>query len=208
MDEALVRFEREHLEGVVAVGTYLRDAAKRMGISYAGPCSQAEDVHFCAMQITTGIDLLSPMTGAEREYYNRNSRGTNERLGCQTRVAAPGEIIIMTEKKQEETQSAETEQPEERYKKEFAELPLEKKIATLVQFEAIALGETVSYLINSPFKVFDKAMDVMAEFGFRKDTEEKAAARPKEHRSGTKKKAPRSPRRSKKSSKGESEREA
>ena len=208
MGEALVRFEREHLEGVVPVGTYLFDAARRMGVSNSGPCSQAEHLHFCSMQITTGIDLLSPMTEAERKYYESNSRGTNERLGCQTRVAAPGEIIIMTEKKQEETRSADTEQSEERYKKEFAELPLEKKIATLVQFEAIALGETVSYLINSPFKVFDKAMDVMAEFGFRKDTEEKAAARPKEHQSETEEKAPRPPRRPKKGSKGGSEKEA
>ena len=114
----------------------------------------------------------------------------------------------MTEKKQEETRSADTEQSEERYKKEFAELPLEKKIATLVQFEAIALGETVSYLINSPFTIFDKAMDVMAEFGFRKDIKEKAAARPKEHQSETERKAPRPPRRPKKGSKGGSEKEA
>ena len=57
----------------------------------------------------------------------------------------------------------------EEYRKEFAEMPLEKKIANLVQLETIALGETVSFIINSPFKIADKVLDVMAEFGFKKE---------------------------------------
>jgi len=61
------------------------------------------------------------------------------------------------------------------------QLPLEKKISSLLQLEAIALGETVSFVINSPFKVFEKAMDVMAEFGFKLEKEAKEATRPKEH---------------------------
>ena len=70
----------------------------------------------------------------------------------------------------------------EQYRKEFAELPLEKKIANLVQLETIALGETVSFIINSPFKIADKLMDVMAEFGFKKEEQQKEAARPAEHK--------------------------
>ena len=61
-------------------------------------------------------------------------------------------------------------------------MPLEKKIANLVQLETIALGETVSFIINSPFKIADKVMDVMAEFGFKKEEREKEAARPAEHK--------------------------
>jgi hypothetical protein len=69
----------------------------------------------------------------------------------------------------------------EQYRKEFAELPLEKQIANLVRLETIALGETVSFIINSPFKIADKFMDVMAEFGLKKEEREKEAARPAEH---------------------------
>jgi hypothetical protein len=70
----------------------------------------------------------------------------------------------------------------EEYRKEFAELPLEKKIANLVQLESIALGETVSFIFNSPFKIADKVLDVMAEFGFKKEEQEREAARPAEHK--------------------------
>ncbi|MFN2411640.1 MAG: hypothetical protein ABR535_01095, partial [Pyrinomonadaceae bacterium] len=66
----------------------------------------------------------------------------------------------------------------EKFKKEFSEMPLEKKIADLVHFETIALGETFSFIFNSPYLVFDKVMDVMAEFGMKKEAAEKSSARP------------------------------
>jgi hypothetical protein len=66
-------------------------------------------------------------------------------------------------------------------------MPLEKKIANLVQLETIALGETVSFIINSPFKIADKVMDVMAEFGFKKEEQQKEAARPAEHQPNSQK---------------------
>ena len=69
----------------------------------------------------------------------------------------------------------------EEYRKEFEEMPLEKKIASLVRLETIALSETVSFIFNSPFKIADKVLDVMAEFGFKKEEQERAAARPAEH---------------------------
>ena len=63
-------------------------------------------------------------------------------------------------------------------------MPLEKQIASLVQLETIALGETVSFIINSPFKIGEKIMDVMAEFGMKKEEREKEAVRPDEHKPG------------------------
>ena len=84
--------------------------------------------------------------------------------------------------KEEAPETESTEDKNEQYRKEFAELPLEKKIANLVQLETIALGETVSFIFNSPFKVADKIMDVMAEFGFKKEEREKNSARPEEHK--------------------------
>jgi hypothetical protein len=60
-------------------------------------------------------------------------------------------------------------------------LPLEKKVANLMELEVITLSETLSFVINSPFKIFEKAMDVMAEFGLKLDQEAKKAKRPAEH---------------------------
>ncbi len=77
----------------------------------------------------------------------------------------------------------------EQYRKEFEEMPLEKKIANLVQLETIALGETVSFIMNSPFKIADMMMGVMAEFGIKKEEQQKTAVRPDEHKSDTGSKA-------------------
>jgi hypothetical protein len=86
----------------------------------------------------------------------------------------------MTRKNKEE--EAKTVDANEQYRKEFADLPLEQKISNLVQLEAIALGETISFVLNSPFKIAEKVMDVMAEFGFKMDSASRDARRPNEHK--------------------------
>ena len=55
-----------------------------------------------------------------------------------------------------------------------------------MQLEAIALGETFAFVINSPFKVFEKIGDVMAEFGFKKEEDQKRRSRPAESANGAK----------------------
>ena len=131
--------------------------------------------------ILEGKDRLSAPTAHESEYLSAESDGADERLGCQTKITEPGDIVVMTTETKEEKTEAQAEEAAKEYAKEFAELPLEKKIAQLVQLEAIALGETVSFVINSPFLIFEKAMDVMAQFGMRKEEEGKKATRPVEH---------------------------
>jgi ferredoxin len=177
MEEVEVKFEREDLSGIVAVGSYLIDAAKRLGIKLEGDCANAESLHFCSMIIKSGADLLSPLTKAETEHFSKHGRRNNERLACQAKIEKPGEVVIMTEEKKEAPKADETN---EQFVKEFTDLPLEKKIANLMKLEAIALGETFSYVINSPYTIVDKVMDVMAEFGFKKEEEAKKAARPEE----------------------------
>jgi Ferredoxin len=177
-EEVEIKFEREGQEGIVAAGTYLIDAMKRLGIRLEGVCEPQNDIHFCAVTVTGGGGILSPETAAEAEYFAKNGRSDNERLACQAKLERGGEVTIMTKEKKEEEKA---EDHDAEYRKEFADLPLEKKIASLVQLEAIALGETISFVINSPFKIVEKAMDVMAEFGFKLEKEAKEATRPKEH---------------------------
>ena len=202
MEEVEIKFEREGREGIVAAGTYLIDAAKRFGVRFEAPCLFDEDVHFCPVVITSGSEFLSPETKAEQRYFAANGRKGDQRLACQVKIEKPGEVVVMTEENKEAKSEPATEQSEkdssEQYRKEFAEMPLEKKIANLVQLETMALGETVSFIINSPFHIADKVMDVMAEFGFRKEEQQKTAARPEEHKaasggSGTKAKSKKTP---------------
>jgi ferredoxin len=191
MAEVEVRFEREKQEGIVAVGTYVIDAAKRFGIRFENACDGARDAHYCSIFVTKGAGLLSSETNAESEHFRLHGRRTNERLACQVKIENPGEVVIMTKNKAESaTPETASDDRNEEYRKEFAEMPLEKKIANLVQLETIALGETVSFIINSPFKVADKVLDVMAEFGFKKEEQQKGAARPDEHKTESRKATP------------------
>lgn len=193
MAEVELRFERENLEGVVAVGTYLLDAAKRLGVHFEDSCIAGSDIHFCSVVISSGAGLLSPETKTETEYFQMHGRRKGERLACQVRIKNPGEVVVMTEEKVKEEPKVEapTDDSNEQYRKEFAEMPLEKKIANLVRLETIAFGETVSFIINSPFKVADKILDVAAEFGFKKEERQKESARPAEHKAEAADTAPR-----------------
>lgn len=190
MPDTEVKFKREGLEGVVAVGSYLIDIAKRFGVRFDDVCVLEKNEHFCAVVVQSGSELLSGETKAEKDYFLSNPRKTHERLACQVKIEKSGEIEIMTrEKAKDEASEKAVEDNSEQYRKVFEEMPLEKKIANLVQLETIALGETVSFIMNSPFKIADMMMGVMAEFGFKKEEQQKTAVRPDEHKSDTGSKA-------------------
>lgn len=182
MKEASIKFERENRDGLVAVGTYLFDAARRLGIEVE--CERTGESDSCAMQVTGGRSFLSDLTKAEKEQLSNERIKRGERLACQAKIVEAGEILIMTKEKPKEEKPTEQKKKEE-YRKEFEELPLEKKIASLLELEAIALSETVSFVFNSPFKIFEKAMDVMAEFGLKLEKNAKDATRPNEHQPPT-----------------------
>jgi ferredoxin len=182
MSDAVVRFEREDAEGIVAIGSYLIDAAKRFGVKFDPECSFVEPVeHHCAVEVTEGGDLLSEKTSKEKDILNDASLGERWRLACHAKIEKPGEIVVMTKKKPKVDEQVEKDQAED-YRKRFEELPLEKKMAELVRLEGIALSETLNFVINSPYKVADKVMDFMAEFGFKLDKDKKEASKPEEHR--------------------------
>jgi uncharacterized 2Fe-2S/4Fe-4S cluster protein (DUF4445 family) len=184
MQEADIKFEREGKEGIVPVGSYLSDAARRLGVRFEEKCEPAAGIHFCRVTVADGEEVLSERTQAERELTESDGATPTDRLACQARIERVGEIVIMT--RETENKAAEDEPAvSEKYVKEFSELPLEKKIAELAHLEAIALGETVSFVLNSPYLIFDKVIDVMAAFGMRKEAEVKQAVRPPEHAPST-----------------------
>ncbi len=183
--EVIINFESENREGIVAVGTYLIDAAKRLGINVECDChaEEVETTNSCAMKISKGNDLLSEPTQLEIEHLSSQARKNGERLACQAKINNPGEITVMSVKTKESNEEKKTaeEETQEQFKKEFEELPLEKKIANLLELEAIALGETFSYVMNSPYAAVGKVMDVLAEFGLKMEKDDVKAKRPEEH---------------------------
>ncbi len=165
----------------MAVGTYLIDAAKRFGIDLAESGEPDEIPNPDSVLVVTGAQLLSPLTETETEHFSGHGRRENERLASQARIESAGEIVIMTNEKKTAEETVAGDQ-DEKYKKDFTEMPLEKKIASLVQLEAITLSEIFSFIFNSPSLILSKVMDVMAEFGLKKEADAKDAARPQEHK--------------------------
>lgn len=187
--ETEIKFEPEGRSGVVAAGTYLFDAAKRLGVEIE-ECERRGESDLCAVQIVSGKNLLSEPTKAELETLGADRFIKGERLACQAKIEGAGEIVVMAEKKKPSTEEAEKEKEKkkvEEFRKEFDELPLEKKIASLLELEVVTLGETFSFVLNSPFKIFDKLMDVMAEFGLKMEKEDKNAKKPAEHKAAEEK---------------------
>ncbi len=188
MGEVEIKFG-EGREGIVPTGTYLIDATRRMGVRLDDDCV-ASGVHACAFVIDEGAELLSKITAAEIEHFPDGERKQNARLACFAILEKPGVVVVMVKEKKEAAEESKGNERDEAYRKAFVDMPLEKKIANLAQLEAIALGETFAFVINSPFKVAEKIGDVMAEFGFKKEEAEKQRAHPpkgKSTRTGAKK---------------------
>lgn len=179
MREVEIKFERENISGIVPPDTYLFDAARRLGVEVE--CERRGESDECAMRVKEGAEFLSEITEREKEHLTARRRKNGERLACQVKLEKPGEIVIMTHKKKVEEKPKEEVQTEE-YRKQFEELPLEKKIASLLELESIALSETVWFVVNSPSHIVGKIMDVLAEFGLKLEEKDKDAKRPKEHK--------------------------
>src|SRR5688572_11704307 len=137
MNDAEVRFEREDSEGLVAVGSYLSDAAKRFGVKFENECVPSANEHFCEIEIREGSSLLSTPTNAETEFIKTAGLSEKWRLACHAKIERPGEIVVMTKEKKA---SAEEEKDQyEEYRKRFEDLPLDKKMSELIRLEAVAL---------------------------------------------------------------------
>lgn len=183
MEQVELKFEgEENRSGLVAVGSYLFDAARRLGIEVPAECERRGECDSCALKITRGIELLSAPTTAENTQLGEQRIKDGERLSCQTKLEKAGEIAIMITQKNEENKPETEEEKINEFRKEFEELPLEKKIASLVELEVIALGDTFSFILNSPYLIAGKVMDVMAEFGLKLENEDRKAKRPEEHK--------------------------
>jgi ferredoxin len=174
-----IKFEPDGRSGLVAEGTYLWDAAKRLGVRLPAECEGRGECDTCAVVVEQGATLLSSLTEAERERLSPERLAAGERLACQVKVEHGGELVL---RPVPVTERAETsEETAKDLSKEFRELPLRRKLSTLVELEAVTLFQTLNTLIEVPFMVGGKVMDLMASRGRSLNESERAARRPGEH---------------------------
>ena len=173
-----ITFEPSGISGVVAQGTYLIDAARRMGAPIGAGCTAGKgECPACLISVKSGAELLSPPSLAEETQLGDEQLGQTLRLACQVKLVDQGDVVVMVAARPE-TRPTAAESAEDLQKK-FGALPLGKKIATLMQLEAITASETFDAAIEKPLafgsKAFDSIMNrARAGRGEAKQADEKA----------------------------------
>jgi ferredoxin len=154
-----ITFEPSGISGLVAEGTYLIDAARRMGASLGAGCTAGKgECPSCVVSVKSGADLLSVPSQAEQKQLGEHL-DQSLRLACQVKIENHGEVVVMVATRPQ-TQSTTTEaETESELRKKFGTLPLGKKIATLLQFEAITMTEAFDSAIEKPLAYGSKAFD-------------------------------------------------
>jgi ferredoxin len=174
-----IKFEPDGRSGLIAEGTYLWDAAKRLGVRLPAECAGRGECDTCAVVVEQGATLLSSLTEAERERLSPERLAAGERLACQAKVEHGGELVLRPVPATErEVTSEETEKD---LRKDFRDLPLKSKLSTLVELEAVTLFQALNTLIEVPYMIGGKVMDLMASRGRALSESERAARRPEQH---------------------------
>lgn len=153
----VITFEPSGISGTVATGTYLIDAAKRLGAPLGTGCTRGKaDCVTCLVHVSIGADLLSSPGAIEQTALGTEQLDQGFRLACQAKIEGFGEVIVRTvARKPKDTPS----DRDAELRKEFGQLPLQKKIATLLQFEAITMNETFNAAIEKPLEFGGRVLD-------------------------------------------------
>ena len=154
-----ITFEPSGISGVVAEGTYLIDAARRMGAPLGAGCTAGKgECPACVVSVKAGANLLSPPSVAEETQLGVEQLGQALRLACQVKIENHGDVVVMTATRPQQSEPVDT--PSELTKK-FGALPLGKKLATLMQLEAITMSEAFDSAIEKPLAFGSKTFDAI-----------------------------------------------
>ncbi len=174
-----IRFEPDGPGGLVAEGAYLWDVAKRMGVRLLAECEGRGECDTCAVMIAKGAELLSMPTGAEQKYLGAERLAKGERLACQAKIEQGGELLLQLAP--QAVQAALEDKTASSLHKEFGELPLDRKVATLMELEAMTMSQALGMITNAPLSFGEKVLDMLARKGRQIDRRKRQARRPPEH---------------------------
>lgn len=155
----LITFEPSGITGVVAEGTYLIDAARRMGAPLGTGCTAGKgECPACVVSVKTGASLLSKPSVGEEKQLGIEQLDQSLRLACHVKIENPGEVVVMVAARPQPRATVPGE-TEAELRTKFGALPLGKKIATLVQLEVITVSEAFDSAIEKPLAFGSKAFD-------------------------------------------------
>ncbi|HEX3187835.1 MAG TPA: 2Fe-2S iron-sulfur cluster-binding protein [Pyrinomonadaceae bacterium] len=155
-----ITFEPSGLSGVVAEGTYLIDAAHRMGVSLGMGCTVGKgECPSCLVAVKSGAGLLSAPSAAELKQLDVEDLAQSHRLACQVKLQYPGDVVVMASARK--PGSGTPRDTASDLKRDFGSLPLGQKLATLVQLEAVTMSEAFDAAIEKPLALGAKTMDAI-----------------------------------------------
>jgi ferredoxin len=154
-----ITFEPSGVTGMVATGTYLIDAAKRLGAPVGAGCMRGKgECASCVVEVTSGAELLSPPGSIEEAFLTPEQLKQSQRLACHAKLEGDGEVVLRVVRRP--ANAASNPHAGKDLTKDFNTLPLQKKISTLLQLEAITVSEAMNAAIDKPLafgaKTFDK----------------------------------------------------
>lgn len=162
--------------GIIAEGTYLWDAAKRLGVRLPAECEGRGECDTCAVIVVEGATLLSGLTDAERKRLSDERLAAGERLACQSKVEHGGDLVLRPVPVSERAET--TEEASKDLREEFRRMSLKKKFATLVGIEADMAYETLVRAVDLPFDLFGKGLELLAVRGRKLSQSEREQRRP------------------------------
>jgi len=154
-----ITFEPSGINGLVAEGTYLIDAARRMGAPLGEGCTSGKgECPSCVVSVKAGANLLSSPSLAEEQQLGAEQLDQQLRLACQVKIENHGEVVVMAATRPERSQPVDMGSE---LTKKFGALPLGKKLATLMQLEAITMSEAFDSAIEKPLAFGSKTFDTI-----------------------------------------------
>ena len=155
-----ITFEPDKGSGLVAEGTYIWEAAKRMGVSLPAECKGRGECDSCAVVIVRGGELLSAATSAEEKMLGRDrleQTGQTERLACQARLDKQGEITVSF------APAREGEQKQSEFANTFRGLPFKEKVGALIELEAVTITGALNSVRGSYHALVAKFLNLTPE---------------------------------------------
>ena len=153
-----ITFEPSGISGVVAQGTYLIDAARRMGAPLGVGCTAGKgECPACVVSVKAGAELLSPPSLVEENQLGAGQLDQSLRLACQVKIENHGDVVVMAAARPQNRPTS--DETEAELRKKFGALPLTKKLATLVQLEAITMSEAFDSAIEKPLAFGSRTFD-------------------------------------------------
>jgi ferredoxin len=144
-----ITFEQEGGSGLVAAGSSLWDAAKRLGVGLRADCKGRGECDACAVMIVKGAELLSPPKECEYKILGGERVVNGERLACQTTLVKQGAVTARI--------VAEVDPPPQQ---PSGQIPLKQQLGTFIETEATRISEAVNYLRGKSNELVEKFLNL------------------------------------------------